>query len=100
VTTTSALQDSWMRSLQLQGGETGNLRTLTGLVGWQVYFFQNNAWANCQSSGDIAVPPAGAGSGAPRTALPKGVRIVLSFGPGSGFNGDLTRDTLVGPLTR
>ena len=30
-------------------------------------------------------------------ALPSGVRIVLSFAPGSGQNGSLTRDSLLGP---
>jgi hypothetical protein len=27
--------------------------------------------------------------------LPAGVRVVLSFAPGSGMNGELTRDTLL-----
>ena len=103
VTTTGALQDSWLRSLQLQGGEPGGVRTLTGLSGWQVYFFQGNAWANCQSTGDVVAPivPPGPGASGPLPtaphALPKGVRVVLSFAPGSGLNGVLTRDTLVGP---
>jgi general secretion pathway protein J len=104
VTTTGALQDSWLRSLQLQGGETGSLRTLTGLSGWQVYFFQGTNWANCQSTGDIAAATAANAAAssassvtaAPRQALPSGVRAVLSFAPGSGLNGDLTRDTLLG----
>ena len=104
VTTTGELQDHWLRSLQLQGNEPGGLHTLTGLSGWQVYFFQGNAWANCQSSGDTAAPAAAAsppGSAPapapPRQDLPKGVRVVLSFGPGSGVNGDLVRDTLLAP---
>jgi general secretion pathway protein J len=99
VTTTSALQDSWLRSLQLQGGETGSLRTLTGVQGWQVYFYQTNGWANCQSTGNVA-PSSPGGSGVPvasRVALPAGVRVVLSFLPGSGLSGDLTRDILLGP---
>jgi len=91
VTTTGELQDSWLRSLQLQGGEAGQLRTLNGLAQWQVYFYQGNAWSNCQSTGDP-----GLDSGR-RQALPKGVRVVLSFAPGSGLNGDLTRDVLLGP---
>ena len=90
VTTVGALQDSWLRSLQLQGGEPGNLRTLTGLSAWQVYFYQGNGWANCQSTGDLQ-------SNGNNLALPKGVRVVLSFEAGSGFNGELTRDTLVRP---
>jgi len=109
VTTTGELTDSWLRSLQLQGGEPGQLRTLRGLSQWQVYFFRDNAWSNCQSTGEIQttlVPPGGSASGAgtggsaggrQRTALPKGVRVVLSFAPGSGLNGDLTRDVLLGP---
>jgi general secretion pathway protein J len=101
VTTTGELQDSWLRSLQLQGDERGSLRTLTGLSTWQVYFFQGNSWANCQSTGDIvAAPQPTQASSAPiitpRQALPQGVRIVLSFAPGSGLNGELTRDTLIG----
>ncbi|HWI11591.1 MAG TPA: prepilin-type N-terminal cleavage/methylation domain-containing protein [Burkholderiaceae bacterium] len=102
VTTTSALQDSWLRSLQLQGGEPGSLKALTGVAGWQVYFFQTNGWANCQSTGNVVVAAAAGASAVPgplttRTVLPDGVRVVLSFVPGSGINGDLTRDTLRGP---
>ena len=100
VTTTGALQDSWLRSLQLQGGEPGSLKALSGLAGWQVYFYQTNGWANCQSTGNVIAPAPTAGIPAPvaaRTALPNGVRVVLSFAPGSGLNGDLTRDTLLGP---
>jgi general secretion pathway protein J len=107
VTTTGELQDSWMRSLQLQGNEPEGLRTLVGLTAWQVYFYQGNGWANCQSTGNVAtisapvVPASGAGSApAPvvvRQALPSGVRIVLSFAPDTGLGGDLTRDTQLGP---
>ena len=100
VTTTGALQDSWLRSLQLLGDEPGMVRTLTGLSQWQVYFYQGNAWSNCQSTGNVAPPPASAASGVvqpARQALPKGVRIVLSFTEGSGTSGELTRDTVLGP---
>ncbi|MEO7152243.1 MAG: prepilin-type N-terminal cleavage/methylation domain-containing protein [Burkholderiaceae bacterium] len=102
VTTASALQDSWLASLQLQGTEPGQLRTLSGLDQWQVYFFQGNQWANCQSTGNLAeavAPPAG-GASAPvvtREALPSGVRVVLTFAPGSGLAGTLTRDSLLDP---
>jgi general secretion pathway protein J len=100
-TTTSALQDSWLRSLQLQGDEPGTVRTLTGLSQWQVYFYQGNAWSNCQSTGNFSAPAASAASAASsvviRQALPKGVRIVLSFAEGGGVSGDLTRDSVLGP---
>lgn len=98
VTTGSALQDSWIASQQLMGSEPGQLRTVEGVSQWQVYFFQGNAWSNAQSTGNVAAPPAGAASGAaPRAALPSGVRVVLSFAPGSGMSGTLTRDVLLGP---
>ncbi len=105
VTTTGELQDSWLRSLQLQGGEPGSLKALTGVSGWQVYFYQTNGWANCQSTGNVgaatvaAAPTATPGGVIPtvaRTLLPSGVRVVLSFAPGSGVNGDLTRDSYMG----
>ena len=73
VTTTRELQDSWLRSLQLQDNEPGALRALTGLSTWQVYFYQGNAWANCQSTGNVmaaASPASGASAAAPRIALP------------------------------
>ena len=89
VTTSGELKDSWLRSQQLQGGEPGSLRTLTGLTGWQVYFYQGNAWANCQSTGDVV------GGVTTTQQTPAGVRVVLSFATGSGVNGDLTRDTLL-----
>lgn len=87
VTTAGQLTDSWLRSLQLQGDEPGSIKTLTGMSGWQVYFYQGNSWANCQSTGDKAKD-----SG--RILAPRGVRVVLSFGGGS-IAGDLTRDTLL-----
>jgi general secretion pathway protein J len=91
-TTRGDLSESWLRSQQLQGNEPASLRTLTGLSGWQVYFYRDNAWTNCQSSGNV-VPAANGASGPSRTKLPDGVRVVLSFSPGSGTNGDLIRDT-------
>jgi general secretion pathway protein J len=53
-TTTLTLQDAWMRSLQLQGGEPSQLRALSGVAAWQIYFYQSNGWSNCQSTGDLA----------------------------------------------
>ena len=126
VTTQRELQESWLRSQQLQDDDPDTLRALTGLRTWQVYFYQGNAWANCQSTGDLVVTalnpptpptppnPASGGASSPpanataaaavRVALPKGVRVVLSFADGggaggaggAGVTGDLTRDTLLG----
>jgi general secretion pathway protein J len=102
VTTTRNLQESWFRTQQFQGTEAGQLRTLTGLEEWQVYFYQGNAWANCQSTGNVvALPTALAASaptaGAQKILLPDGVRVVLGFAPGSGLTGSLVRDTIIKP---
>jgi general secretion pathway protein J len=104
-TTSGALQDSWIQSQQLIGTEQAQLRTVSGLTGWQVYYFVGNAWANAQSTGDTTATPPAAAASIPaaaasaviQPALPSGVRIVLNFAPGSGFSGPLTRDTLLGP---
>ena len=107
VTTVRELQEHWLRTLQFQGGEPGQLRTLDGLSGWQVYFYRGNAWSNCQSSADVSAPaPAPPASGAsgvagrprpPVEQLPKAIRMVLSFAPGSGLTGSITRDVLFAP---
>ena len=105
-TTTRGLQESWLRSQQLQGSEDGQLRALAGLDNWQVYFFRGNAWSNCQSSDDVgpATPvstpvsaSAPASAAVQRSLLPSGVRVVLAFAPGSGLNGSLVRDVLIAP---
>lgn len=98
------LQQHWLASQQLQGGEPGQLTVHEGIAAWQVYFFRGNSWSNAQSSDDVVQlpdpppPPAsGAGSAPPRllAALPSGVRLVLQFADGD--NRVLTRDVLLGP---
>jgi general secretion pathway protein J len=99
VTTTTALQNTWFSTQQFQGNEPGQLRALSGIDQWQVYFYQGNAWANCQSTGNVVTPstPASGPAGPPLVALPSGVRLVLAFAPGSGMNGSVVRDTLIAP---
>lgn len=101
VTASKDLQDTWVRSQQFVGSEPGQLQLLPQLTQWQVYFFRGNTWSNAQSSGDSAasVPAGDASLNAPprREVLPTGVRMVLSFPPGSGHNGSLTRDVALGP---
>jgi general secretion pathway protein J len=98
VTTSGGLQDSWLRSQQFQGNEPGQLRTLSGVTQWQVYFFRNNdnAWTNAQSTGNVELPTPGTASPG-QIALPSGVRLVLTFAPDSGQSGSLIRDTLLLP---
>jgi general secretion pathway protein J len=111
VSSSSPLQESWLRTLQFLGNEPGQLRALVGVAQWQLYFFRGNAWSNAQSSADVAAPAAtpgqpalplptcGAGAlcAAPRQVLPTGVRMVIGFDAGSGLNGILTRDVALGP---
>jgi general secretion pathway protein J len=96
VTSSGALQDSWLRSQSLQGNPPGALRTLSGISQWQLYCYRGNAWTNCQSSGDAVAASGGAG-GASKTVLPSGLRLVLTFVGGNGFDGTLTRDVAFGP---
>lgn len=46
--------------------------------------------SNCQSSGDVS-PDGG------REQLPQAVRLQLSLGEGSGFQGTLSRDLMLAP---
>ncbi len=92
-TRAEALQESWLASQQLQGGEPGQLRALEGATGWQLYFYRGNGWSNAQSTGDQAERAPGA-PGQPQgevfEQLPDGVRLVIDL-PG----GTLTRDLIV-----
>jgi general secretion pathway protein J len=93
VTREAELQDSWLRSQQLQGAEPGQVRLLDEVSDVQLYFFRStdNDWSNAQSSGDTA-PPAAGGAAATREALPAGVRLVLALGERR-----LTRDMVLAP---
>jgi general secretion pathway protein J len=98
VTSKTELQEQWFRSLQFLGTEPGQLSTMNGLSTWQVYFYQGNAWANAQSTGNSANPGnPGTNPGSVGQALPAGVRLVLTFAEGSGNVGSLTRDSALAP---
>ena len=95
-TRTNALSQTWLQSLQLLGNEPSQLRVVTGVAGWQMYFWQNNAWANAQSDADREQQGGTSGtnpSGVPVVQVPPdAVRLVLTFADGSGFAGSLRRD--------
>jgi general secretion pathway protein J len=97
------LQDAWLASHQLLGNEPGQLTLYEGLVGWQVYFYRNNAWSNAQSSGDVTVPNPNQPPGSPqqqlRSTLPTGVRVVLTLQQQNDSQGGrtVTRDLLLAP---
>jgi len=96
VTRSQALRDQWLQSQQLLGNEAGQLRAITGVSGWQVYFWRGNAWSNAQSSADTEAA-AGVPGGTVRQLLPGGVRLVLAFAEGGGLAGNLTRDLRLAP---
>lgn len=65
---------------------------LASIDQWQLYYFRDNAWSNPQSSAAAVTPgttPVVAGQ---LTAVPDGVRLVLSLSEGQPFFGALTRD--------
>jgi general secretion pathway protein J len=100
-TSAQGLQDAWLASQQLLGNEPGQLTLYEGLVGWQVYFYRNNAWSNAQSSADVDAPNPVVG-GPPRAAralLPTGVRVVLTLQQQSDSQGGrtVTRDLMLAP---
>lgn len=106
VTRVGELQEQWMRSLQFVGTEPGQLRALQGVASLQLYCYRNNAWSNCQSTGDVSVTPGAGGRppaeaapgtpGGPQQLLPSGVRLTLGFA-GPVLQGTLTRDVMLPP---
>ena len=76
-TTVAELQESWMRSQQLQGTE--GLLLLEGVTDLQIQFFRENGWSNPQSSGDSAPATPGGGARQSESSL-YGVRLILAFG--------------------
>jgi general secretion pathway protein J len=102
-TSAQGLQDAWLASQQLLGNEPGQLTLHDGMVGWQVYFYRNNAWSNAQSSADVAAQNPNQSASAPpqqaRALLPTGVRVVLTLQQQNDGEGGrtLTRDLLLAP---
>ncbi|ABM96084.1 MAG: type II secretion system protein J [Methylibium sp.] len=97
VTRGADLREAWLQSQQLLGNEAEQLRALSGIANWQLYYWRGNAWTNAQSSGDAAPATAATPTLATRQALPGGVRLVLAFTEGSGRVGALTRDLRLSP---
>ena len=112
------LQQAWLASQQLQGNETGQIKLVDGVTGWQVYFWRGQGWSNAQSSADVVVvaapaaaaaAPAASAAAAPasgasapdtsaaatitqRTLLPTGVRLQIDLPEGR-----LQRDVMLAP---
>lgn len=92
VTGLADLRRAWERSDQPLTLEAQRLPVLRGVQGWQLFYFWDNAWANALSTGGEAPPgPKPPPNEEPRIQIPKGIRMQLEFGPGSGYSGTLTR---------
>lgn len=74
---------------------------LAGIDQWQLFYYRDNAWTNPQSSaltGSTAARPGGvaaapAAAGVPQfTAIPDGVRLMLTLSEGQPYTGLVTRD--------
>ncbi|WP_431260534.1 PulJ/GspJ family protein [Roseateles chitinivorans] len=90
-----ALRDAWFRSQQLNAKEMRDLPGLDRVLGWQMYFFQQGAWANAQSSLDRNDDKDQANKSQPSNSMPEGVRMRLQFGEDSGYRGELIREVAV-----
>ena len=76
----TALQQAWMASHQLQGHEPGHLKLADAASEWQLHFYRGNGWSNAQSSGDLV------------GELPQAVRLIITL-----QSQRLTRDIALGP---
>jgi general secretion pathway protein J len=106
VTLERALQDQWFASLQLIGNETGHVRMLEGVASMQAYTHNGSGtnWNNAQADLGASLSNANAQAplvqGAPRSTLPKGLRVVLTLQDRAGADGQantITRDLMLGP---
>lgn len=75
---------AWQRAADWARNPDDQSRTqevsLFPITGWQVFYFRGDTWSNPASSADAA------------SALPDGVRLVITPAPGQVLSGTLTRD--------
>ena len=100
--TRGQLQQAWAQAaLWAQNPGDAQKRdevTVCALQDWQIFFFRGGAWTNPLSSDatttNNAAPPSTSGTptSATVTAMPDGVRMVLTLPPGQALVGTLTRD--------
>lgn len=101
-TQVGTLQKYWLSSYLLKGSEPGTLDALEGVQAVQAFCFRGGSLSNCQSTGNVntsssTLASAVTAGGTVRQQLPDAVRLQVTLGEGSGFQGTLTRDILLGP---
>lgn len=87
--TRAELLAAWLQAAQWaqNPGDADKKRevTIAAIDKWQIYYYRNDAWSNAMSSADAA-------AGSTQTALPDGVRLVLTLSTGQALTGNITRD--------
>ena len=86
--TRAALRQAWDEAAAWGQNPTDALRRLevqvAAIDSWQVYYFRNTSWSSPLSSA--------AASGPGQSALPEGVRLLLTLASGQSVSGKLTVD--------
>lgn len=94
VTTQADLQLAWQKAaLWAQNPSQEDRQREVRIVPigqWQIFYYRRDAWSNPLSSAGAATDT----EAAPDTAIPDGVRLVLTLAPGQAISGTVTRDWL------
>ena len=89
-----AWTESWERASRWAQNASAEDRAREVLVSplddWQIFYFRGGAWSNPLSS--AGAPVANAAGGVVQTAVPDGVRLVLSLPAGQPLSGQMTVD--------
>ena len=101
VRTAGSWNDAWERASVWAQNANAADRTREVLVSpledWQIFYYRGGAWSNPLSSAGAAEPSATGGNptrtpGTAATAIPDGVRLVLTLPAGQAVTGKLTMD--------
>lgn len=97
VRTAGSWSEAWERASVWAQNANAADRTREVLVSplqdWQIFYYRGGAWSNPLSSAGTAVPSAaGIATGTPATAIPDGVRLLLTLPAGQAITGKLTLD--------
>ena len=89
------LAQAWQRAAEWaeSGNATGAADSAVALAGidqWQLFYHRGDTWGNPQSS--LGTESAGGSRPATESAVPNGVRLVLTLTAGQGLAGTLVRD--------
>lgn len=94
VTTQADLQLAWQKAALWAQNPSQEDRQrevrIVPIVQWQIFYYRRDAWSNPLSSAGAATDT----EAAPDTAIPDGVRLVLTLAPGQAISGTVTRDWL------